>query len=92
MSITVPSGWEEDPLARRRASLPPGSWTPERQRAWVGRYLPLILSKSSVRGVFWSQLRDGEPHDFPHGGLFDAKGRAKPALGAVAAVRQKYVE
>ena len=30
------------------------------------------MAKPAVQGVIWNQLRDNQPHDFPHGGLFDA--------------------
>lgn len=91
-SITVPSGWREDPLAQRRVTLPSDSWTPRSQQAWAARFLPLILSKPYVQGVFWNQLRDAEPHDFPHGGLFDARGHPKPALRTLASIRQAHLK
>ena len=92
VSLSVPSGYHEDPLARRRVSLPPGDWTAGTQQAWVARYLPLVLSKSYVRGVLWNQLRDSEPHDFPHGGLFDARRNPKPALRTLASIRRAHLE
>jgi len=91
VSITASSGRSEDPLARRRAR-PPADSTPRWQQAWIARYLPLFLAKSYVIGVIWNQLRDGEPHDFPHGGLFDAQGRPKPALQTLAAIRKAYLK
>ncbi len=91
VSITVPSAADEDPLARRQANLPSQTWTPDAQQAWVARYLPLILSKPFVHGVFWNQLRDGQPHDFPHAGLFDRQGRPKPVLSTLTAIRQTYL-
>jgi hypothetical protein len=92
VSLTVPSADQEDPLARRRVRLPPGDWTAETQRGWVARYVPLILSKPLVQGVFWNQLFDSQPHDFPHGGLFDPHDRPKPALDTLAAIRQAYLQ
>jgi hypothetical protein len=87
LSITVPGASHEDPLARRRASLPPHEWNAQTQRTWVKRYVPLFLSKPIVQGVIWSQLRDSELHDFPHGGLFDARRHPKPALRQFASIR-----
>ena len=47
------------------------------QQAWVARFVPLLLAKPMVQGVIWNQLRDSNPHGFPHGGLFDGHRRAK---------------
>ena len=65
-------------------------WTPAVQQAWVSRYVPLLLAKGSVQGVFWNQLRDFQPHAFPHGGLFDLR-RPKPALRQLASIRQAHL-
>ncbi len=88
LSISVPSGFHYDPLAQHKVSLPPGSWSPEAQREWVAQFVPLMLAKPMVQGVLWNQLRDSVPHEFPHGGLFDARQQAKPALHALASLRQ----
>ena len=40
----------------------------------------------------WNQLRDSEPHDFPHGGLFDQQGRAKPVLHTLASIRRTHLK
>jgi hypothetical protein len=90
VSISVPSASNDDPLARRRNRLPPHDWTPESQQMWVQRYVPLLLSKPMVHGVFWSQMRDSEPHDFAHGGLFDLRGQPKPALRQFASIRKAF--
>ncbi len=92
LALSVPSGDGDDPLARRSGTVPPGTWSLQAQQAWVTRYVPLILAKPGVQGVVWSQLRDSVPHDFPHAGLLDARGRAKPALRALAAIRQTLLK
>ena len=92
VSITVPSGDHDDPLAQRRAKVPPDVWTVQTQQSWVARYVPLILSKPSVEAVFWNQLYDAQPHEFPHGGLFDEHDRPKPALQSLASIRRARVE
>jgi hypothetical protein len=91
VSLSVPSASHDDPLARRRSRLPPHHWTPQSQQTWVQRYVPLLLSKPMVHGVFWSQLRDSEPHDFAHGGLFDLRRQPKPALRQFASIRKSFL-
>jgi hypothetical protein len=92
VSITAPSDVGEDPLAERRGPLPAGSWTPQSQQVWIARYVPLILAKPAVQGIIWNQFRDAAPHDFPHGGLLDERGQAKPALRTLALVRQTLLK
>jgi hypothetical protein len=58
------------------------------QQRWAARFVPLALAKPSVCGVIWNQLCDSKPHDFPHAGLFDPDGQAKPALRTLAAIRK----
>jgi hypothetical protein len=87
VSLAIPSGDREDPLGQRRLRVPPGSWSLESQQAWTARYVPLMLAKPGVLGVFWNQLRDGQPHDFPHAGLFGPRRTLKPALRTLAALR-----
>jgi hypothetical protein len=90
--LAVPSSSQPDPLAQRRAGTLGEVWTPAVQQAWVSRYLPLFLAKPNVRGVLWSQLRDSEPHSFPHGGLFDLRRHPKPALRPLASLRQAHLK
>jgi hypothetical protein len=92
LSVSAPSADGDDPLAQRKVALPPGSWTPEAQQAWAAQFVPLALAKPVMQGVIWNQLRDAQPHDFPHGGLFDADGRVKPALRTLATIRQKHLK
>ena len=71
VAVCVPSAVGDDPLARQRVKLPPENWAVKGQQVWISRYVPLILAKPYVYGVLWNQLRDSDPHDFPHGGLFE---------------------
>jgi len=87
VSLSIPSAGGDDPLAARQVQVPSGVWTPEIQQSWVARYLPLLLAKPNVLGVFWNQPRDSQPHDFPHAGLWGPRRTAKPALRTLAAVR-----
>jgi hypothetical protein len=92
LSISAPSAHHDDPLAQRRIAILPGSWTAAAQQAWAARFVPLALAKPMVQGVVWNQLRDSVPHDFPHGGLFDERRQAKPALRTLAALRQTLLK
>ncbi len=83
---------DADPMANREVKLPPGAWTPRAQQAWVARYVPLMLAKGFVQGVIWNQLHDSRPHNFPYGGLFDLRRRAKSALRTVAALRKAILK
>ncbi len=91
IGLTVPSGSDPDPLAQRRAKPRAGDWTPQNQLAWVSRFVPLLLAKPYVHGILWNELCDFEPHDFPHGGLFDLRRQPKPALRRLAAIRKAYL-
>jgi hypothetical protein len=92
IALCVPSADREDPLARRKNVLPAGTWTPAGQQAWITCYVPLLLVKTGVQGIFWNQLRDHTPHDFPHAGLFNQKTQPKPALRTLAAIRQNMLK
>ena len=89
--VSAPGGTGADPLARRAAQQPPGRWNARAQQAWVARCVPLMLAKPCVAGVFWNQLCDCQPHEFPHAGLFDPQGRPKPAVKTLAAIRRAHL-
>jgi hypothetical protein len=92
ISLSAPSGDREDVLARNRVSLSLSDWSPASQQAWAAQYVPLMLSKPYVRGIFWNQLSDSHPHAFPHGGLFDQADVAKPVLKTLRDVGQAYLK
>jgi hypothetical protein len=93
--VSVPSSDQPDPLARTQATVLPatsaGGCTQGSQNLWINRFLPLLLAKPVVQGIIWNQLRDSQPHDFPHGGLFDAAGSPKSALATLASQRRAYL-
>jgi hypothetical protein len=88
LSLSVPSDCRDDPSAQRKTPLLPSSWTPAAQKAWAAQFVPFALAKPAVQGIVWNQLADNQPHDFPHGGLFDDRGQAKPTLRTLASIRQ----
>jgi hypothetical protein len=90
VGLSLPSGDGADPKARQKIELSHGSWSPAAQQAWTARYVPLIMAKPNVQAVVWNQFEDGQPHDFPHGGLLTPQGQPKPALRTLAALRTSY--
>ena len=72
-------------------SLAAGGVTPKWQSEQAQWLVPLLVARQPVQAVFWNQLRDDMPHDFPHGGLYDAEGKPKPALLALMELRKELV-
>lgn len=95
LQLTLPSDGGEDPQAQSEArpmtQAARGGWTAEAQREWVEKFVPVLLAKPTVRGVFWNQFLDADPHDYPHGGLIDASGADKPALNTLGKLRKKHL-
>lgn len=93
--LTVPSSLDADPLAKLAARpLPnwmPGGNSPKTQQATVDWLYPLLLAKQAVQAIIWNQLRDDLPHDYPHGGLFDARRRVKLALQTIVQLRREFI-
>ncbi len=65
-------------------------FTPQTQRTWLETYVPILLSRPIVQGLFWNQLFDAEAEDFPGTGLIDAAGAHKPAFDVLPALRKQY--
>ena len=93
--VTAPSGDAADSLAERPGRPLPqassGGNSLESQAAIVRRLAPLLISKQSVHAVIWNQWCDGEPHEFPHGGLLDTQHQPKPALAELANLRREHL-
>jgi hypothetical protein len=88
--LTLPSSSMPDPNARiETRPSDPQTWSGQRQAAWAQRIVSLSIAKPTIRGVFWNQWRDDQPHDFPHGGLFDAEGKEKPVLARLRRLRRR---
>lgn len=94
VSLTLPSSAEKDSLANPKIQVltnDAGDVTPESQAAWIERHVPLLLAKAPVQVILWNQLADAAPHVYPHGGVFDAEGKAKPALESLKKIRQQLL-
>jgi hypothetical protein len=95
VALTSPSSNADDPQANPKIGVLTGEGdevTPDSQREWINRHVPLLLAKNVVQVLLWNQLSDAAPHHYPHGGLFDASDKAKPALDALKKIRQKYID
>jgi hypothetical protein len=95
VALTLPSSTADDPLANRKVRVVSSEGdmiTPESQRDWINRHVPLLLAKNVVQVVLWNQLSDAVPHHYPHGGLFDAEDHPKPALEAFKNIRQTHLD
>ena len=88
ITLAFPSSSQSDPQANpnfiQDANGWKSPWSEEAQAAWIDTYLPLLIAKQSVIGIYWSHLTDAAPHDFPNAGLIDATGRPKLALKSLA--------
>lgn len=94
VTLSTASSTAHDPKARKtiEAQLAPGvSGDVDPQRHWAAGILPLLLARSAVQVVMWSQLTDAEPHEFPQAGLFDAQQKPKPTLGLMRDLRKSLL-
>jgi hypothetical protein len=65
--------------------------TPAMDQSLAGHILPLLFSKTALHAVVWNQLSDAEPHEFPHSGLLDGQGNAKPLWSVLAGLRKELL-
>lgn len=94
-TLGFPSDDGPDPDADPELRVAAGRWhagyDPETQADWAEAYSTLALCKPYVQGVQWVQLADAGTHPFPHCGLLDAEGNAKPALERLRELRQQHL-
>src|SRR5262249_25506521 len=83
--------FDADPEMRVDAGRWGDAFAPATQADWADTFAALALCKPPVQGVQWTHLADAEPHQFPHCGLVDAKGAAKPALARLRTLREKFL-
>ena len=92
--LTIPSSHAGDDRARsgiQTQELGGLESAQDAQQLLVQRLVPLLLAKPAVHGVIWNQFCDARPHEFPHGGLLDARMRPKPALKALIELREQHL-
>ena len=95
VTLGYPSAPGGDPHADPDLRVAAGHWrgavSPAVQAAWAEAFAALAVGKPYVQGVHWCDAGDAEPHQFPHAGLIDGQGRAKPALEPLRAIREKHL-
>ena len=64
-----------------------GPWSPETQAHWIDRVLSVAAAKPFVHSVCWGAVQDA-PGSSTGAGLIDAQGSERPALKALADLRQ----
>jgi hypothetical protein len=90
ITLAFPSSAAPDPQAnkgigvRERSPWLNEGWTEAAQAAWVEAYVPMLMAKPQVTGVFWSHFHDGRQHRFPNAGVVRADGSLKPLLDSLA--------
>ncbi|MCS7238873.1 MAG: hypothetical protein NZ899_11475 [Thermoguttaceae bacterium] len=91
VTLTVPSSGDVDKKALLAGRMVQPGATPASQADWAGKLVELLLSRPYVHGVFWGQLGDHFPHEYPHGGLFDQEALPKPALKTLGEIKRKWL-
>ena len=83
-----------DPHAKADIEVDAGHWkspwSESAQAEWIDLYVPLLMAKQSIVGIFWSHFSDAVPHVFPHAGLLRPEGTAKPALDPFVKYRRAH--
>ena len=84
VTLGYPSADGPDPAADPEMSVGAGfrrdGFSPAVQADWATAFASVALCKPTVQGVLWTHFSDAEPHQFPHCGLLDARGNARPVL------------
>jgi hypothetical protein len=95
VTLGYPSAKNHDPLADPELRVAAGHWhdgfSPAVQADWAAHFGELVVAKPYVSSVTWAHLIDAEPHQFPHCGLVDAEGQAKPVVRALRTLREKHL-
>jgi len=96
MTLGYPSSAELDPQAAPDQAVAAGHWrggfSPTVQADWAAAFAALALCKPVVRAVYWAHAGDAEPHVFPHCGVIDAQGNAKPVMDQLRNLRKIHLQ
>lgn len=93
IELTSPTQVDVDKAATQATNV--ATWSMNGSPPAVGlsceSILRMLLAKPTVHAIVWNQTSDQIPHRFPHGGLWDANGKAKPILTKAANLRATYL-
>ncbi len=92
VSLSTPSSASKDPHASRGMEVDFQEASADLQHDWAASVLPLLLARPTVQVVLWDQLTDGVAHRFPHAGLFDAQGQAKPIVSLMRDLQKSCLQ
>lgn len=91
VTLVAPSSDEIDDLASRPAEVidleADGGTSPDAQADWIGRLAASLEARPEVQAIYYGQVDDSVPHEWPWGGLFDAAGRPKPVCDVLSRER-----
>lgn len=94
VTLAFPSASSADPRTTSEIDVEENgwrdSWSEAAQAEWVDHYVPLLLAKDAVMGIFWTHFCDRTPHLFPHAGLVRHDGTPKPALDHLIRYRGEF--
>ena len=96
VTLAYPSSKAPESLAEPSQKVGGGYWrsgfSEEVQAEWAASFATVALCKPFVRAASWAHLNDGVTHQFPHCGLLDPAGRAKPAFDQLRMLRDRYLK
>jgi hypothetical protein len=94
--LAFPSSSNADPHATGDIKIDSNgwktSWSEQAQADWIDTYLPLLIAKQAVTGIFWTHLTDQSPHEFPNAGLLDQTGRPKKVFESLRQHSQDHLQ
>jgi Glycosyl hydrolase family 10 len=93
VTLAVPSRAESEPQGDGDLEVPPNSpwrepWSDSAQSRWIEEFVPLLMPKQAVVGVFWAEFTDGPGQRYPGAGLVDDAGVAKAAFQSLKSTEQ----
>jgi Glycosyl hydrolase family 10 len=95
VTLGYPSSSAADHDSDPELSASGGFWrdgfSPESQADWAASFAALALCKPRVSAVQWVNVSETEFHPFPHCGLIDPQGNAKPALQQLRLLRERHL-
>ncbi|MBM79561.1 MAG: glycoside hydrolase [Planctomycetaceae bacterium] len=94
VTLIAPSATTADEHADADVQVDPAgwksAWSQQMQAEWLDAHLPLLMAKQSVVGIFWGNLSDAGPHEYPNSGLISADGTPKQTLAQFADTRAQH--